>query len=249
MARPLAGLIPALALTAAWAGAADAGAPPADRYGPSPAAAPLPDVYATPAQAYADRGRETMRAPPARLLTWPGKASLGAPVPSAPLPAPTAQPYAQSYPQSARAAPSLRATPSYPAPRYAAPSYAAPVAAPQIQVDTVSPRFAAPIPSPAAPQLPYFAAPTPGAPPPATTSLSGPLASAAPAPAVQHARLYSVHRAYGMQPDPAPIPPQFFAQTADLSEPATAEPIPSRAANAATRNAVNAARLASTEAN
>ena len=32
-------------------------------------------------------------------------------------------------------------------------------------------------------------------------------------------RFYSVHRQYGLQPDPPPIPPQFFAATADLSEP------------------------------
>jgi len=33
-------------------------------------------------------------------------------------------------------------------------------------------------------------------------------------------RFYSLHRQYGMAPDPAPIPPQFFAATADLGEPA-----------------------------
>ena len=30
-------------------------------------------------------------------------------------------------------------------------------------------------------------------------------------------RFYSVHRAFGIQPDPAPIPPQFFTATADLA--------------------------------
>ncbi len=33
-------------------------------------------------------------------------------------------------------------------------------------------------------------------------------------------RFYSVHRPFGLQPDSAPIPPQFFTATADLSEPA-----------------------------
>jgi hypothetical protein len=33
-------------------------------------------------------------------------------------------------------------------------------------------------------------------------------------------RFYSLHRQYGVAPDPAPIPPQFFAATADLGEPA-----------------------------
>ncbi len=32
-------------------------------------------------------------------------------------------------------------------------------------------------------------------------------------------RFYSVHRPFGMRPDPAPIPPQFFAATPDLSDP------------------------------
>ena len=32
-------------------------------------------------------------------------------------------------------------------------------------------------------------------------------------------RFYSVHRPFGLQPDAAPIPPQFFTATADLSEP------------------------------
>ena len=33
-------------------------------------------------------------------------------------------------------------------------------------------------------------------------------------------RFYSVHRPFGLQPDAAPIPPQFFTATADLSQPA-----------------------------
>jgi hypothetical protein len=37
-------------------------------------------------------------------------------------------------------------------------------------------------------------------------------------------RFYSLHRQYGVTPDPAPIPPQFFAATADLSEPAGPSP-------------------------
>ncbi len=36
----------------------------------------------------------------------------------------------------------------------------------------------------------------------------------------QGVRFYSLHRQYGVTPDPAPIPPQFFAATADLGEPA-----------------------------
>ncbi len=36
---------------------------------------------------------------------------------------------------------------------------------------------------------------------------------------------YSVHRDYGIEPDPIPLPPQFFGATADLSQPATSDPI------------------------
>ncbi len=39
------------------------------------------------------------------------------------------------------------------------------------------------------------------------------------------ARHYSVHRDYGIAPDPIPLPPQFFGATADLSQPATSDPI------------------------
>lgn len=173
-----------------------------------------------------------MRAPPGRMLSWPGKSTPQAATPAslptqAALPAPVAAPVR-----------------TYPAPRYRTVAAPAPAAA-----DVVTPRFVAPVGPMAAPPPAYFAAPTPGTPPPASTTLGGPLASAAPAASTQRARLYSVHREYGMQPDPAPIPPQFFAQTADLSAPATADPVPNRAANAATRNAVNAARLAAAEAN
>lgn len=38
------------------------------------------------------------------------------------------------------------------------------------------------------------------------------------------ARRYSVHREFGQEPDPIPIPPQFFGATADLTQPETAEP-------------------------
>ena len=39
-------------------------------------------------------------------------------------------------------------------------------------------------------------------------------------PAQDHTvRFYSVHRAFGLQPDPPPIPPQFFTATADLASP------------------------------
>jgi hypothetical protein len=39
------------------------------------------------------------------------------------------------------------------------------------------------------------------------------------------ARFYSVHRQYGLTPDPDPIPPQFFSQTADLGDPPGPSPV------------------------
>ena len=40
-------------------------------------------------------------------------------------------------------------------------------------------------------------------------------------------RFYSLHREYGIQPDPIPLPPQFFGPTADLSA-TNAEPLAKR---------------------
>jgi hypothetical protein len=39
---------------------------------------------------------------------------------------------------------------------------------------------------------------------------------------------YSVHRDFGIQPTPAPIPPQFFGPTSDLSEPEGPQAIPAQ---------------------
>jgi hypothetical protein len=50
---------------------------------------------------------------------------------------------------------------------------------------------------------------------------------------------YSVHRDYGIEPDPIPLPPQFFGATADLSQPVTSDPIRrSTAAGGKTQNPV-----------
>ncbi len=59
----------------------------------------------------------------------------------------------------------------------------------------------------------------------------------------QSVRFYSLHRQYGVPPDPAPIPPQFFAATADLSAPAG--PSPRNVSGAGT--AAQAARAAQAE--
>lgn len=61
-----------------------------------------------------------------------------------------------------------------------------------------------------------------------------PAAPATPAPPVQVASAaggqetvhhYSLHREFGMAPDPIPLAPQFFGATADLSQPETPEPM------------------------
>ncbi len=86
-----------------------------------------------------------------------------------------------------------------------------------------------------APQGWSYLTPT-GAPAAQPTSIYDPpppaRASAAPAPIVQMAaangqetvRHYSLHREFGMEPDPIPLAPQFFGNTADLSQPETPEP-------------------------
>ena len=95
---------------------------------------------------------------------------------------------------------------------------------------------------------------TPTPPAAALAALSQPApASASPTlpgpPVSGGSRLYSVHREFGMTPDPAPIPPQFFANTADLSAPETPDVVRSTATTAnttAARANENAARLAAT---
>ena len=60
----------------------------------------------------------------------------------------------------------------------------------------------------------------------------------------QRARLYSVHRDYGLQPDPAPIPPDAFTTSVDLAgqDQAAAQPLPSPN-TAAGKTALTAQRL------
>ena len=55
-------------------------------------------------------------------------------------------------------------------------------------------------------------------------------------------RFYSVHRPFGLQPDAAPIPPQFFTNTADLAAPPA--PLPTERTSAATTGATRSVRAA-----
>jgi hypothetical protein len=53
-------------------------------------------------------------------------------------------------------------------------------------------------------------------------------------------RLYSLHRDYGMEPDPIPLAPQFFSATADMTQPETPEPLRQvKSANGASRVVAN----------
>ncbi len=86
--------------------------------------------------------------------------------------------------------------------------------------------------------------PSPAAQPVRTAALGPPVRRPWPG---QGVRFYSVHRQYGLTPDPAPIPPQFFATTADLSDPAG--PQPARLASGAASTAQALRARAASEAN
>jgi len=152
----------------------------------------------------------------------------------------------QVAPQPTYQAPTYQApayqTPPYPAQvaRASAPqtrAYGAPPVMPWYQRYGAAETSSAPPPAPAPPSAPQAGAPQSIYDPPAgqggaATGSPSPAATAAPTAANdgETARFYSLHRQYGLTPDPDPIPPQFFTQTADLSDP----PGPSAVYKAAT---------------
>lgn len=118
---------------------------------------------------------------------------------------------------------------------------AAPAPRPWAGAATVQP---APMPAPSpppgwayvAPALPtsIYDAPAPA---PAQQTASPPPSPARAA--ASTARRYSVAREFGAEPDPIPLPPQFFGATADLTQPETADPLRRTAgANGKARNAI-----------
>lgn len=111
---------------------------------------------------------------------------------SAPRPAPVTEPAPQPEPARAAYAPTRVSEPARPV---------QPAPLPTSIYD-------APPPAPAQPVAAAQPAPAPALPHPTQTArrADGP-------------RFYSVHRDFGIAPDAAPIPPQFFGETADLSEP------------------------------
>jgi hypothetical protein len=140
-------------------------------------------------------------APPAYAgprLSWSGKVDAA---PAAPRPTAAYARYA-SAPQA----------PIAPRASYGAPPAPQPPAPPE-GWSYVPPIGQAPS---AAPRSIYDTPPAATAPAPTQQAPAQPTASAA--------RHYSVHREYGAEPDPIPLPPQFFGATADLTQPETADP-------------------------
>lgn len=195
---------------------------PADRYGgqafyPNPAAAPAPS-------------------PPTRVLSWPGKTLPAPPQPAAPQSA-APQPAAPADYSAAQHAPYLARPAAYPSPyqpqAYYAPAPAAAqptpgssaTAPPQMAYPfAIPPQMTQPLVGPPAPPQPPASiyAPPPQAPQaPAAPLASSPAAPDSPEQAAARrmaaamppprpgARLYSVHRQFGMEPDPiAPAAPR-----------------------------------------
>ena len=254
-----------------YGGGASAGyaAGPYRAYSP-PAGAPArraPTPYPPPAATarYATAADAGLRT---RFLTWSGKAEATAPTPPARPVAYVPTPYvptpnAAYRPYAPPPAPVARAAYAPPQPEPAQTDAAATPMQPAMPGPPLHPpgyrtAYAAPAPV-QAPQPTYAFAPPPVSARALPTSVyadAGPSIPAAAASAytsqpgapTSTARLYSVHRDFGMTPDPAPIPPQFFAATADLSAPETPEVAPRATATAAgaaaARAAQNTARLA-----
>lgn len=198
---------------------------------PTLAAASLLGAMAANAQdRYGPAAGDAVSAPAAgpsqpRFLSWPGKAASSAA--SAPAQAPAQLPAASSAPADQPAYRTLAgyrtAPPSTGAANGWRPVYAAQTQAPQAPapVQAALPSLAGqPQPAPAsiyAPPRPRLVAPVQSA--PLQTAQVAPRPPANPAQGDERVHFYSLHRQYGLQPDPAPIPPQFFSNTADLSEP------------------------------
>jgi len=193
--------------TLSWPGKTVASAPQPE---PPSASSGFGGQMRAPAYAYAAQAYQ----PPAPVTYQPPTPQPVAQVPVNPAPA---------YPVSAPQGRSVQARAYGPAPvapwyqRYgtgdasAAPTPTAPASA------TAQPR---------APQSIYD--PPAGQPPSAVAPQASALTAAPTAAAAndgETARFYSLHRQYGLTPDPDPIPPQFFTQTADLSDPPGPSPV------------------------
>jgi hypothetical protein len=133
------------------------------------------------------------------MLSWAGKTPQRVDQPVAPQP-----PVISDAPPPRYVAPS---PPRSPPPRYIAPPPAAPENASEPEPESApppAPRIARvdPGPAPRAPVAEAAAPPTPAAATPA------PAAAATPDPGHTGPRFYSLHREYGLTPDPIPVPAQ-----------------------------------------
>ncbi|MHB8286291.1 MAG: hypothetical protein ACYDD1_16680 [Caulobacteraceae bacterium] len=210
----------------------------ADRYGPAAASS-----YDAPAAA-------ALAGAPVRMLSWPGKTTLATAMTTSEAPAaPTLRP-AFTVPRSTSPQPrplqvaSAAIAPSQPsyAARYVPPADEAPAPSPHyglVQAVPAAPAQAARATAPAPRAAPSIyddalarpdtaraqtaaASSTPAAPIAADPDHPGWAPPRRPWSQTGDTgvRFYSLHRQYGVKPDPAPIPPQFFAATADLGDPA-----------------------------
>jgi hypothetical protein len=172
-------------------------------------------------------------------LSWPGKTVAAAPQPAAPssgagfgnqIRAPAYADNAQAYRPAARAAYQTKANEgsANEGPTQQARGYGPAPLMPWYQ------RYGAAASAPSAPPAPAPQSiydPPPGQSGAATAAVSSAAAMRPPAPTAaaandgETARFYSLHRQYGLTPDPDPIPPQFFTRTADLSDPAGPSPV------------------------
>ncbi len=208
----------------------------------------LADPASAAATRFLDSWSQTAPAPPPpgaaplRYMSWPGKAAQPAtPAPAAATAVPRAP--ASAGPGGLRGAYTSAVGPyGPPAPPLPASIYAAPAP------PTARPALAAPRPARAVPVEQAAASPTRPIPPPSplmaaapaqalTATPAQPAAQARATPSVQAIaqadgelppgpRFYSLHRAYGVRPDPIPLPEEFFGATPDLAKP---PPLPPRA--------------------
>jgi hypothetical protein len=223
-----------------------------DRYGPQPAY--LAATYTGPTRATATS-----------LLTWPGKqaeAAASPPMDAAPDPAPVAEAAPPPPPRRQPLPVSIYAPQPPPARKFASlgPVSAgaiglreAPESAPAPATVSYPPAATA---RPIAPTRPAPAATTAvksksSQPAPSTATVTATAASVSAAPATHAAlppRLYSLHREFGLTPDPIPLPKQFFADSAatDLAAPPPPldpRPVPgTQAATSPANTASNRAR-------
>jgi len=206
------------------------------------------------------------------ILSWPGKTAAAAPSSAwaqqgyggqAPAYASAAQTYRPAADPSGSASALNAPAAGYRAPAYPAQAsqgtatqarlYGPPPVKPWYQRYGAADVQAAPspVPAPAGPQAraPQSICAPPATPPPASSPPAAPPPRPAPVSGAANdgetARFYSLHRQYGLTPDPDPIPPQFFTRTADLTDPAGPNPSGPSAvykAGASSSGATNAVR-------